>query len=134
MELKMEMRSIVSAQPGWYSVTLSDDQSELEEYPVIAWMLEDYDEEWFRKHAEYYDDKEHLRPRWFGRKIMSTILAPATPINLHGEAEGGSCGVLKDPDGTYWLQGDRLTREEALSRLRIIQEIDDEINSREAAE
>ena len=42
--MQTRKRSIVSAQPGWYSVTLSNDQSELEECPVIAWMFEHYND------------------------------------------------------------------------------------------
>jgi hypothetical protein len=113
------------------------DRSELEEHPVIAWMFEHYDEEENKKLADEYDDKDlpdGMRLSWFKHKIMSTILAPASPICLHGEAEGGSCGAVKDPNGNYWLQGGPLTQEKTLHTLRMLQETADEINGRDRSE
>jgi hypothetical protein len=104
--------SLVAAQPGWYSVTLSHDQSELEEYPVIAWKFWNYDDEERRKQSKYLQD---------------TTVSPATPICLHGESRDGMSGALKDPNGTYWLQASPLTREETLQWLRRIQQTRDEM-------
>jgi hypothetical protein len=99
----MRKTSIVAAQPGWYSVTLNQDQSGLQEDAVLAWMFVHFEKEYQKE-----------------RKWQCGELAPATPVTLYGDAENGCSGVVKDPNGTYWLQGDRLTQEKALDHLQML--------------
>ena len=108
----MKKATILAAQPGWYSVTLREDQ--LQEYPVIAWMFE---------HREHRGDEEF-------RQFLSDV-GVATPITLSGVLSHLCWEAVKAPDGTYWLQGSRLSREGALDTLRMLQGHLDEIRERE---
>jgi hypothetical protein len=132
--------SVVAAQPGWYAVTLTYDY-EVREDPVVAWLFEHWSEETRKRFVERYDDKEthnpHIEPwvyKAMKRDAMNTTLWPPSPVCLHGESQDGSCGVVKDPDGNYWLQSSKLTQEEAIDKLRMIRHTVDHMRQSEAAE
>jgi hypothetical protein len=118
-------KTLVPAQPGWYSVELKWDDlgklpTGLREDAILAWSFKHYDKE--------YQDYQRER-KW----PVLLELSPATPVTLSGEAWDGCGGVVKNPDGTYWLQGSRLTRDEALEKLMMIQEARDRIEERKRA-